>query len=144
MTAHGMKRLAAVGIVATIVVAAGAALAQGIGDTSGSGHGSASSSGGEQVYREICQACHMANAEGGTGAGNVPALAANPHLADPDFTLNRVLRGQGGMPAFHGMLTPAQVADVVGYVRTHFGNDYPKPVTVDDVKRLSAGLGGEE
>ncbi len=123
---------------------AGAAFAQGIGDTSGSGHATANSSGGEQVYREICQACHMAQAEGGTGAGNVPALAANPHLADPDFALNRVLRGQGGMPAFHGMLTPEQVADVVGYVRTHFGNAFAKPVTVDDVKRLSEGLESAE
>jgi mono/diheme cytochrome c family protein len=134
------KRLAAgMAMIAGLAVA-GAALAQGIGDSSGSGHGAATSSGGEQVYREICQACHMAHAEGGKGAGNVPALASNPHLADPDFALNRVLRGQGGMPAFASMLTPEQVAGVVGYIRTHFGNDYPKPVTVEDVKRLSAGL----
>ena len=72
------------------------------------------------------------------------ALAANAHLADADFTLNRVLRGQGGMPAFSDMLTPDQVAGVVGYIRTHFGNAYPKPVTVDDVKRLSVGLERQE
>ncbi|SDD20776.1 Cytochrome c, mono-and diheme variants [Sphingomonas sp. YR710] len=134
-----MQRLA---VMATLAVGAvaGAALAQGMGDTSGSGHATAGGSGGEQVYREICQACHMAHAEGGTGAGNVPALAANPHLADPDFVLNRLLRGQGGMPAFVGMLSSEQVAAVAGYVRTHFGNDYAKPVSVEDVKRLSAGL----
>jgi mono/diheme cytochrome c family protein len=136
MVMDGTKVLA----LAAAIIAGGAALAQGIGDSSGAGHTAASSSGGEQVYREICQACHMAHAEGGTGAGNVPALAANAHLADADFLLNRVLRGQGGMPAFSGMLTQEQIAGVAGYVRTHFGNDYAKPVTVDDVKRLSVGL----
>ncbi|MDB5686266.1 MAG: cytochrome [Rhizorhabdus sp.] len=138
---HGLA--AGTAIIAALV-AAGTGLSQGIGDTSGGGHATASSSGGEQVYREICQACHMPNAEGGTGAGNVPALAANAHLADADFTLNRVLRGQGGMPAFSDMLAPEQVAGVVGYIRTHFGNDYPKPVTVEDVKRLSVGLEKQE
>jgi mono/diheme cytochrome c family protein len=126
------------------IVAAGAALAQGIGDSSGSGHAGASGTGGEQVYREICQACHMPNAEGGTGAGIVPALAKNPHLADPAFTLNRIVRGQGGMPAFHGMLSDEQVAGVATYVRTHFGNDYPQPVTVKDAKKASEGMEASE
>ncbi len=111
--------------------------AQSTGDTAGIGSETVSSATGEQTYREICQACHMANAEGGTGAGTVPALAANPHLADAEFTLNRVIRGQGGMPAFAEMLSAEQIAGVVSYVRTHFGNSYAGPVTVNDVKRLS-------
>ena len=143
----GTKEKGVMAFIATLavgIVISGSAPAQGIGDASGASHAGATSASGEQVYREICQACHMAHAEGGTGAGNVPALAANPHLADADFALNRVLRGQGGMPAFAGMLSPEQVAGVVGYVRTHFGNDYPKPVTVEDAKRLSAGLDSAE
>lgn len=37
-------------------------------------------------------------------------------------------------------LKPEQVAAVVGYVRTHFGNDYPEPVTPADVRALSVDL----
>lgn len=117
--------------------------AQGIGDTAGTATTGVSTTTGEQTYREICQACHMANAEGGTGAGKIPALASNPHLADADFVLNRVLRGQGGMPAFSDLLSAEQVAGVVGYVRTHFGNSYAAPVTVADVKRLAPPPSGE-
>jgi len=119
------------------VLGGGAALAQSLGDTSAVNPVTASSTTGEATYREICQACHMAHGEGGTGAGVVPALATNPHLADKDFVLTRVLRGQGGMPAFAELLSPEQVAGVVGYVRTHFGNAYPEPVSVADAKRLA-------
>jgi mono/diheme cytochrome c family protein len=41
------------------------------------------------------------------------------------------------MPWFDDMLTPAQIANVVVYVRTNFGNNYPKPVTEADVKKLA-------
>ena len=129
-------------IVAIAAFGAGASVAQSLGDTSGTGGLTASAATGEQTYREICQACHMANAEGGTGAGVVPALAKNAHLADPNFMLDRVLHGKGGMPAFAEMLTPEQIAGVVGYVRTHFGNAYADPVTVADVRKL-AGEGSE-
>ena len=117
--------------------AGGKTPAQSLGDTSGTGSATASSTTGEQTYREICQACHMPNAEGATGAARIPALAANPHLADADFVVGRVLHGKGGMPAFAEMLSAEQIAGVVGYVRTHFGNAYAKPVTEQDVKRLS-------
>ncbi len=83
----------------------------------------------------------MANAEGGTGAAKIPALASNAHLADANFALNRVIRGQGGMPAFADMLSAEQIAGVVGYVRTHFGNSYADPVTPSDVKRLAPDSG---
>lgn len=126
-----------------VVAAGGVADAQSLGDTSGTGAASISAATGEQTYREICQACHMANAEGGTGAGIVPALAANAHLADRGFMLDRVVRGKGGMPAFAEMLSPEQIVGVIGYVRTHFGNAYADEVTVDDVRKLVAGASGE-
>lgn len=47
-----------------------------------------------------------------------------------------VLDGHAGMPGFGEMLTDRQVAEVVSYVRTHFGNDHAEVVTVDDVKLL--------
>ncbi len=107
--ATGLAILALAGASATIS-------AQQTGDTAGTGSAKISTASGEQTYKEICAACHMANAEGARGAA--PALAANPHLADADFALNRVLRGQGGMPAFNDMLSADQVAGVVTYVRT--------------------------
>lgn len=138
-----MRRLAWLGVgLAAVCAATGGAFAQ-LGDTAGTGSATLSSASGEQTYREICQACHMANAEGGEGAGKVPALAANPHLADADFVITRVVRGQGGMPAFAGMLSPEQIAGVVGYVRTHFGNAYPGEVSVGAVKRLTPESSGE-
>ena len=35
------------------------------------------------------------------------------------------------------ILSPAQIAAVVGCVRTHFGNDYRDPVTAEQVSKLS-------
>ena len=114
----------------------GTTSAQSLGDTAGTGNETAMSATGEQTYREICQACHLENAQGDTGAGMIPALASNEKLADADFTLKRVVKGYGGMPAFADMLTPEQIAGVAVYIRTHFGNDYHDPITVDGVKKL--------
>lgn len=146
MTPARRLRLWALGAsaaVSALSLAAGTTSAQSIGDTSGTESTAVGTTSGEQTYREICQACHMANAEGGKGAAAIPALASNPHLADADFALGRVIRGQGGMPAFADMLSADQIAGVVGYVRTHFGNAYPAPVTVADVKRLSPARSSE-
>jgi mono/diheme cytochrome c family protein len=93
---------------------------------------------GEEVYRQICQSCHMAGALGGAGAATIPALAHNPRLAIPDFVVITVLKGRGAMPWFDDLLDPAQIAAVATYVRTHFGNAYPAPVTVAQVKALAA------
>lgn len=95
---------------------------------------------GKEVYEQICQACHMADAKGGGGAGAViPALAGNANLADPAFTVNILIKGRGGMPWFTDMLTPAQMAAVITYVRGHF-NDYPEPVTEQDVRAALAAV----
>jgi mono/diheme cytochrome c family protein len=101
----------------------------------GTAHGIKASSGAE-VYRQICQACHMEDAKGGSGAGTIPALAGNPKLSVAAYPITVVVRGKGAMPSFAGLLDQRQVAEVVGYVRTNFGNDYPKPVTADDVRML--------
>lgn len=93
---------------------------------------------GKQVYEQICQACHMADAKGGGGAGAmIPALADNPRLKDPNYPIVILLKGRGGMPWFSDMLTPAQMAAVITYVRGHF-NAYPDPVTEAQVKKLAA------
>jgi len=91
---------------------------------------------GEQVYRQICQACHMADAKGGAGAATIPALASNPRLAAASYPIMMVARGRGAMPGLSDMLSPAQITAVVGYIRTNFGNNYPKPVSEDEVRRM--------
>jgi mono/diheme cytochrome c family protein len=92
--------------------------------------------GGEAVYRGVCQGCHMADAKGATGAGSYPALANNPRLAEPGYVVAIVMNGHKGMPAFRGHFTDSQVADVVNYVRTHFGNRFKGEVKPADVQAL--------
>lgn len=93
---------------------------------------------GKQIYEDICQACHMADAKGGGAAGAVvPALAGNPRLADKDYPITMLLKGRGGMPWMTDLLTPEQMAAVINYVRGHF-NAYPDTITAADIKRVSS------
>lgn len=91
---------------------------------------------GEGIYKSVCAACHMPNAMGGAGAGFYPALAKNDKLAVSSYPVMMVMNGKGGMPAFGEDMTDAQVAAVVGYVRTHFGNSYTDAVSLDEVKQV--------
>lgn len=91
---------------------------------------------GEDLFRAICQGCHMADARGASGAGTYPSLASNPRLQSAAYALSIVANGQKAMPWFGGPLTDAQIAVVVGYVRTHFGNHYSSPVTAADAKAV--------
>ena len=91
---------------------------------------------GETLYAGICQGCHMPNAQGAAGAGRYPALAKNPKLEAAGYPVTMVLRGLNGMPPFAARLTDTQVAQVVNYVRTHFGNSYTDAVKPEDVKAL--------
>ncbi|MBI1200584.1 MAG: c-type cytochrome [Phenylobacterium sp.] len=97
---------------------------------------------GEEVYRVVCQACHMADGKGAVGAGTFPALAGNPRLASPVYPIVMVEKGKGGMPYFSDSLTPEQVAAVVNYIRTSFGNTYPGTVTADQVKPFATPPAG--
>jgi len=124
-------------VAATLLITAlGAANAQ---DTSGGGAIQSGVSGqGRQIYEQICQACHMADALGGSGAGaKIPALADDTRLADPKYPISMVLEGRGGMPSFAAILTPAQIAAVITYIRSHF-NHYPDAVSEAEVKRFVA------
>jgi mono/diheme cytochrome c family protein len=91
---------------------------------------------GLAVYRSICQGCHMADAKGAQGAGTYPALAGNAKLGAASYPVFVVLNGRKGMPPFKRYLSDEEVADVVNYVRTNFGNNYGDRVTVDDVKKM--------
>jgi len=91
---------------------------------------------GESLYRSICQGCHMSDGRGASGAGTYPALASNPKAASAEFLALTVLNGRRNMPSFAASLDDAQVAEVVGYVRTHFGNAYATPFTAAQVSTL--------
>lgn len=90
--------------------------------------------GGAAVYSHVCQACHMADAKGAVGAGAFPALADNPKLAEAGYPIAVILHGQKAMMPLGNLLTDQQVADVVNYIRTNFGNRYKGAVTAADVK----------
>lgn len=89
---------------------------------------------GETIYRAVCVACHMPDGQGATGAGHYPALAGNENLAHADYPVHLIVHGQKAMPPVGEMLDDEQVAAVVNYIRTHFGNDYAEgPATAETV-----------
>jgi mono/diheme cytochrome c family protein len=89
---------------------------------------------GEDLFRNLCQGCHMPDARGAIGGGAYPALAHNPRLVAANYPIGVVLHGQRAMPPFDDSLSDEQVANVINYVRTHFGNQYKDKVTPALVK----------
>jgi mono/diheme cytochrome c family protein len=102
---------------------------------------------GRQIYQHICQGCHMADGGGAVGAGHYPALAKDPTLVSRQHMALTILKGRRNMPAFgakHAVafggppvtLTEAQIAAVINYVRTNFGNHYTDSITAAEVVAL--------
>jgi mono/diheme cytochrome c family protein len=91
---------------------------------------------GETIFTHVCQACHMPDGRGAHGAGSYPALARNPKLASAAYPAAMILSGRGDMPEFGPSFSDEQIAAVVNYVRTHFGNDYHDPISAADVKAM--------
>jgi len=87
---------------------------------------------GEELYNNVCRGCHMMDGKGASGAGSYPSLVANPNLAQAGYPVTLVVRGRRAMPPFGDMMNDAQVAAVVNYLRTHFGNAYGDVVTAQD------------
>ena len=81
--------------------------------------------GGAELFSNVCAACHQPDAKGAAGAAAYPALAGDKKLASTEFALTVLLQGQKSMPPVGQMMSDDQVADVVNYVRSHFGNSYP-------------------
>jgi mono/diheme cytochrome c family protein len=103
---------------------------------------------GAEIYQQICQGCHMAQAQGAKGAGTYPKLANDAALAAWQYVAVTVLNGRSAMPAFgtptgqvssgprNAFLSDAQIAAVTNYVRTHFGNQYRDVATAAQVASL--------
>lgn len=131
MTAR-KRNLSTVGLAASVALLAGAASAQEGQRTFSSGYRFVEMS-GEELYSSVCRGCHMTDARGATGAGSYPSLVSNPNLGTPGYPVTLVVRGRRAMPPFGDMMNDAQVAAVVNYLRTHFGNHYSDVVTAQDV-----------
>jgi len=89
---------------------------------------------GEELFANVCRACHMSDGKGAVGAGTYPSLAGNRNLEASGYPLDVVVNGRRGMPPFGAMMSDDQVAAVVNYLRTHFDNSYQDAVTAEDVK----------
>ena len=118
-------------LIAGLLVGAGAAHAQ---DATFSDPRRFLAQDGGSIYRDVCQGCHMPDGRGAEGAGRYPALAGDARLDPPAFPIVLVLRGAGAMPGFGQAMTDAQIAAVVTYIRTHFGNRQADPVSPDAVR----------
>lgn len=105
---------------------------------------------GAQEYMDNCAACHRIDGAG--YAKTFPALAHNPALLsdDPSSLVSIVLRGGKmavtkdavtglTMPDFAWRLNDQQVADVVSFIRSSWGNQ-ASTVSADQVKALRKGL----
>ena len=102
---------------------------------------------GKVVYDTYCLACHQADGRGVPGQ-NPPLAKTDWVLGDKTRLIGVILNGLndpveiGGetydnpMPA-HDFLTDQQVADVLTYVRSHFGNQAPA-IKPEDVKAVRA------
>ena len=89
---------------------------------------------GERVYGSVCVTCHQPNGEGLQGA--FPPLAGSAvAVGDADVPIQIVLHGLTGEMTrggntYNGMMTPwasslsdSEVASVLTYVRSSFGNE---------------------
>jgi mono/diheme cytochrome c family protein len=103
---------------------------------------------GRQVFKLNCEACHQATGQG--LAGQFPALAGSEWVIgeSPNRTIRIVLSAVAGpidvkgdhfdstaMPAWKLVLNDEQVAAVVTFIRTEWGNK-AGPVTPDQVKKI--------
>lgn len=102
---------------------------------------------GATVYSTNCSSCHQADGKGLAGA--FPPLAGNPVVTgDPKDLVHIVKYGltgkvsvaghdfNGVMPPWGSQLSDTQVADVVTYIRTSWGNT-ASAVTAADVTAVT-------
>jgi mono/diheme cytochrome c family protein len=76
---------------------------------------------GKAIFTKNCAACHQASGKGIPGA--FPALAGSKFVQGPSADVAAVLlKGRGGMPDFSSTLSDADIAEVLSYVRSTWGN----------------------
>jgi cytochrome c6 len=94
---------------------------------------------GKALFQKNCAACHQASGKGIPGA--FPALAGNPFVQGPAQDVATVLlQGRGGMPDFSASLSDEEIAAVLSFARSAWGNR-AAPLASDDVGALRGQLG---
>ncbi len=79
---------------------------------------------GATLFAQNCSACHQPMGQGVPGA--FPALAGNKFVqSDPKNPAYVVTHGRGGMPNFSADLDDQQIAKILSYVRSSWGNTAP-------------------
>ena len=135
---------AAVGGAPAVAAAASNSLGAGTsaGATSTLAKSPTSTTHGAQIFTQNCATCHGANGRG--QAGVFPALAGNKQVTgDPKVSINALLHGLKGvpidgktysaqMPAWKGQLSNADIAAVITYIRSSWGNK-GTPVTTAQI-----------
>lgn len=91
----------------------------------------------ERLFIANCSACHQRNGRGIPQA--FPALDGDALVqGDPGEPIAVLLNGRGGMPAFSGQLDDVQIAAILTYVRSAWGNR-AGPVQASKVAAARAG-----
>lgn len=105
---------------------------------------------GEIIYIQFCLACHMENGEGVPGL-YPPLVHSESALDDKKRLIEAVLHGKDGLIEVNGdqynsvmakldYLGDKEIAEVLSYVRSNFGN-ITDTITINDVKTLrNAGV----
>lgn len=125
---------------APVSAAAGAA----VGSDSAAASG-APTANGQALFQSTCAICHQSNGQGVKGA--FPPLKGSPVVDndDPSLHIKIILEGYDAraeysvMPPFKGRLSDDEIAAIVNFERTHWGN-HSKTVSVSEVTEIRAGL----
>ncbi|HEY8510344.1 MAG TPA: cbb3-type cytochrome c oxidase subunit II [Cyclobacteriaceae bacterium] len=96
---------------------------------------------GAALFQANCAVCHQPDGRGLPGA--FPPLAGSPIVTDEnaETMIRIILEGYDARPEyatmqpFGDLLTDEEIAAIVNFERSHWGNNAP-PVTPDDVKKL--------
>lgn len=74
---------------------------------------------GRSLYQDRCAGCH--GADGTPQVGAIANFKRGEGLMKPDQQLiDLVKKGKGVMPGFKGVLTDAEIRDILAHVRTFF------------------------
>jgi len=105
---------------------------------------------GKAIYEQTCLPCHQADAGGVPGMN--PPLRKSPYVQGaPDRLIGIILKGlnegveidgdtySNPMPAFGGVLKDQEIADVLSYLRNHFGNK-AGPINKPQVSRIREAM----
>ena len=101
---------------------------------------------GSEIYADFCVSCHLTQGEGVAGA--FPPLADSDYLRENrEASIRGIKFGQQGElvvngEIYNGVMAPMgledeEIADVMNYILTNFGNSTDEMVTVAEVAAIA-------